>query len=100
VPVFAPEFIAAASSGRWTRLPGGDAPVTGFTIDSRQLAPGQCFVALKTDKRDGHDFLPAAQAAGAAAALAAKGKTTPLELPLKEIHDLLRAHGAILPGDV
>jgi hypothetical protein len=40
------------------------------------------------------------QAAGAAAALAAKGKTTPLELPLKEIHDLLRAHGAILPGDV
>jgi hypothetical protein len=40
------------------------------------------------------------QAAGAAAALAAKGKTTPLELPLQEIHDLLRAHGAILPGDV
>ena len=40
------------------------------------------------------------QAAGAAAALAAKAGTTPLEVPLKEIHDLLRTHGAIIPGDV
>lgn len=40
------------------------------------------------------------QAAGAAAALAAKAKSTPLDLPLKEIHDLLRTHGAIIPGDV
>jgi len=39
------------------------------------------------------------QAAGAAATLAAKAGTTPLEVPLKEIHDLLRAHGAIIPGD-
>jgi hypothetical protein len=30
------------------------------------------------------------QAAGAAATLAAKAGTTPLEVPLKEIHDLLR----------
>ena len=40
------------------------------------------------------------QAAGAAATLAAKHGTTPLEVPLKEIHDLLRNHGAIIPGDV
>ena len=40
------------------------------------------------------------QAAGAAAALAAKANSTPLEVPLKEIHDLLRTHGAIIPGDV
>ena len=39
------------------------------------------------------------QAAGAAAALAAQSGTTPLEVPLKEIHDLLRTHAAILPGD-
>ena len=39
------------------------------------------------------------QAAGAAAALAAKAGATPLEVPLKEIHDLLRTHGAIIPGD-
>lgn len=40
------------------------------------------------------------QAAGVAAALAAKAGSTPLEVPLKEIHDLLRKHGAIIPGDV
>ncbi len=40
------------------------------------------------------------QAAGAAAALAAKAETTPLEVPLKELHALLREHGAIIPGDV
>jgi hypothetical protein len=40
------------------------------------------------------------QAAGAAATLAAKAGTTPLEVPLKEIHTLLRDHGAIIPGDV
>ena len=39
------------------------------------------------------------QAAGAAATLAAKSGTTPLEVPLKNIHDLLRTHGAIIPGD-
>ena len=38
------------------------------------------------------------QAAGAAAALAAKGGTTPLEVPLAEIHRLLRENGAIIPG--
>jgi len=40
------------------------------------------------------------QAAGAAATLAAKGSTTPLEVPLEKIHQLLREHGAIIPGDV
>ena len=38
------------------------------------------------------------QAAGVAAALAAQRGTTPLEVPLAEIHQLLREHGAIIPG--
>ena len=38
------------------------------------------------------------QAAGAAAALATKAGTTPLEVPLKEIHAMLREHGQIVPG--
>ena len=38
------------------------------------------------------------QAAGAAAALAAGQGTTPLEVPLAEIHQVLREHGAIIPG--
>ncbi|MDB4614399.1 FAD-dependent oxidoreductase [bacterium] len=38
------------------------------------------------------------QAAGVAATLAAKSGTTPLEVPLAEVHALLREHGQIVPG--
>lgn len=38
------------------------------------------------------------QAAGVAAALAAKNGTTPLKLPIIEIQNLLRKHGAIIPA--
>ena len=38
------------------------------------------------------------QAAGAAAALAAGAGSTPLEVPMKEIHATLREHGQIVPG--
>ncbi|MFT5468746.1 MAG: hypothetical protein ACI8UO_003858 [Verrucomicrobiales bacterium] len=38
------------------------------------------------------------QAAGVAAALAAKAGATPLEVPLAEIHALLREHGQIVPA--
>lgn len=37
------------------------------------------------------------QAAGVAAALAAKSGTTPLKVPLNEIHSLLKEHGQIVP---
>ena len=49
-------------------------PITGISIDTRSLQPGDLFVALK-DQRDGHDFVPAAFKAGAAAALVAKTYT-------------------------
>ncbi len=39
------------------------------------------------------------QAAGAASALAARSGTTPLQVPLNDIRELLRKHGAIVPGD-
>ncbi|ATE58885.1 UDP-N-acetylmuramoyl-tripeptide--D-alanyl-D-alanine ligase [Thauera sinica] len=37
--------------------------------DSRSLAPGQLFVALRGERFDGHDFVAAAAAGGAAAAM-------------------------------
>lgn len=46
--------------------PRGD--VTGFSIDTRSLRPGNIFIALK-DQRDGHDFVGAAFKAGASAAI-------------------------------
>ena len=45
-------------------------PITGFSIDTRSLQPGEVFVALR-DVRDGHDFVLEAFRKGAAAALVA-----------------------------
>jgi UDP-N-acetylmuramoyl-tripeptide--D-alanyl-D-alanine ligase len=45
-------------------------PVTGFSIDTRSLQPGNVFIALK-DGRDGHEFVTNAFKAGASAAIVA-----------------------------
>jgi UDP-N-acetylmuramoyl-tripeptide--D-alanyl-D-alanine ligase len=47
----------------------GDFTVSGLSIDTRTLKPGDLFVALQGDNRDGHDFVKAAFEAKAGAAL-------------------------------
>jgi UDP-N-acetylmuramoyl-tripeptide--D-alanyl-D-alanine ligase len=47
----------------------GDFTVSGLSIDTRTLKPGDLFVALQGDNRDGHDFVKAALEAKAGAAL-------------------------------
>jgi UDP-N-acetylmuramoyl-tripeptide--D-alanyl-D-alanine ligase len=50
-----------------------EAAVTGpVVIDSRRVEPGGLFAALAGERVDGHDFAPAAVAAGAAAVLASR----------------------------
>jgi UDP-N-acetylmuramoyl-tripeptide--D-alanyl-D-alanine ligase len=57
--------IAAATAGT------ASAPfdVTGVTFDSREVGPGDLFVAMPGTVHDGHEFVDAAFAAGAAAAI-------------------------------
>lgn len=92
MPVFPPENLAAWTSGNWTSA--STSPLVGFTTDTRQLRKGQVFVALRTDKRDGHDFLSAAQAAGASAALVARADPA-LSLPQLVVADPLLAFQTI-----
>ncbi len=62
--------VAEAVGGRLTR---GDGTVTGkVTVDSRAVAPGDLFVAVPGERVDGHDFLGAAAATGAVAALSTR----------------------------
>ncbi|HRH88842.1 MAG TPA: Mur ligase domain-containing protein, partial [Rubrivivax sp.] len=58
--------------------------------DTRSLAAGDLFVALKGEHFDAHDFLAAARAAGAAAALAERGLAE-AGLPGLQVDDALAA---------
>lgn len=42
---------------------------TGFALDNREVRPGNVFIAIKGERVDGHDFVPAALSAGAVAAI-------------------------------
>lgn len=61
--------IAQLTKGR---LQGADVQVTGVTTDSRADCTGKLFVALQGPNFDGHDYVSAAQEAGAAAALVSR----------------------------
>src|SRR5688572_11021886 len=50
--------------------PPPSALVTGFATDSREVAPGDLFLAIKGAKVDGHDFDEQVLAKGAAGILA------------------------------
>jgi UDP-N-acetylmuramoyl-tripeptide--D-alanyl-D-alanine ligase len=92
MPSFDADSLAAWTEGRWSSRPDG-AP-TGFSADSRRISPGQAFVALRTDRRDGHDFLGAARAAGASAAIVARADPS-VALPQLVVADPLLALQAI-----
>lgn len=83
---------AAATGGRIE----GDWSVTGISIDSRSVAPGDLFVALSA-ARDGHDFVADALARGAGAALVSRvpeGVDPAQCLLVGDVMEGLRALGA------
>src|SRR5205814_1185958 len=47
----------------------GDFEATGVAFDSREIGPGDLFIAMKGEAADGHKFVDKAFAAGAAGAL-------------------------------
>ena len=66
-------------------------PVLGFSIDSRSLAPGDAFVAIRGPNRDGHAFVAAALDRGAACAIVDKTFPPRDEQKLVRVGDTLDA---------
>jgi UDP-N-acetylmuramoyl-tripeptide--D-alanyl-D-alanine ligase len=87
-------------------LPGG---ISGISIDSRTIAPGDAYFAIKGDLHDGHDFVAAALNAGAGLAVVERAQRGrfPADAPLVVVEDVLaglvdlaRAARARLGGQV
>src|SRR5690242_8898386 len=69
-------------------LPAG---ITGLSIDTRTIAHGEAFFAIKGDARDGHEFVDAALQAGAGLAVVAAGRRASFakDAPLLVVPDVL-----------
>jgi len=56
----------------------GSLVVSGYSIDSRTVADGELFFAVRGDRLDGHDFVAAAIARGAVAAVVSRARVATL----------------------
>jgi UDP-N-acetylmuramoyl-tripeptide--D-alanyl-D-alanine ligase len=71
-PLWTFDELVAAVHGR----PFGPVPdaISGVSIDSRTVAPGEAFFAIRGDNFDGHDFVSMALASGAATAVVSQDR--------------------------
>lgn len=83
---------AAMAAAMHAQVQGGlPAGITGISIDSRTIKPGEAYFAIKGDVHDGHAFVDAALKAGAALAVveaAQRGKFS-ADAPLLVVEDVL-----------
>ena len=70
-----------------------DVPFEGVSTDTRTVGAGNLFVALRGERFDGHDFVGAAQAAGAVCAVVEH--PVDADLPQLVVTDAGRAYGLI-----
>ena len=72
----------------------GERAVRGVTSDSRRVTPGGLFIATPGGRFDGHDFVPAAAAAGAVAAIVER-PVPDAGIPFAVVPDARRAAGPV-----
>ncbi|MEW6257888.1 MAG: UDP-N-acetylmuramoylalanyl-D-glutamyl-2,6-diaminopimelate--D-alanyl-D-alanine ligase [Pseudomonadota bacterium] len=89
-PLYEIDELVAATGGQVRGVPRA---ITGISIDTRTLAPGDAFFAITGDKSDGHDYVAAALENGAALAVVARDKAAdfPADAPLLLVDDVLAA---------
>ncbi len=85
--------LSAAARVLDARQVGEDVQFQGVSTDTRTLAAGNLFVALRGPHFDGHQYLEQARARGAAAA--AVSQTQAIDLPQLQVEDTRLALGAL-----
>ncbi len=86
---------AAVREALQMRGAGEGRTFTTVSTDTRSIVPGALFVALSGERFDAHQFLPAAAASGATAAIVRQGTPAVPGLDLLEVPDPLRAFGLL-----
>jgi UDP-N-acetylmuramoyl-tripeptide--D-alanyl-D-alanine ligase len=91
-PSISIDDLLAATGGRLLESTSVTA-IRGASVDSRNVARGSCFVALRGDRTDGHRHAIDALRAGAAAALVERPIDLPpdLDVAVVQVPDSLRA---------
>jgi UDP-N-acetylmuramoyl-tripeptide--D-alanyl-D-alanine ligase len=84
--------VAAAIGGQ---LHGADTSFTGVSTDSRNIQPGELFVALRGEKFDGHAYVAACLQQGAAAAMVDQSATELSATPLLVVEDTRQGLGQL-----
>ncbi|MBX3662699.1 MAG: UDP-N-acetylmuramoyl-tripeptide--D-alanyl-D-alanine ligase [Burkholderiales bacterium] len=87
--------LATAAKVTGGELRGADVAFAAVSTDSRGIRKGELFVALRGERFDGHDFLDAAAASGAAAALVDRAHAGNAPLPVAAVEDTTAALGAL-----
>jgi len=94
-PLWTVDAMAAAM--RASRAGALPAAISGISIDTRTVKPGEAFFAIKGDSRDGHDFVAAALKGGAGLAVVSADRRGALRLdgisnpPLLVVPEVLEA---------
>ncbi len=83
--------VAAVTGGDLSGPPWES--VSGVVTDSRAVAEGNLFVALRGERFDAHDFVGGAAEAGATAVVVERGRTLPDHISAVHVDDTLRALG-------
>ncbi|MDJ0785453.1 MAG: Mur ligase family protein, partial [Myxococcota bacterium] len=97
---FTLDEAAAWTGGRLSSAEAGTESLSAVSTDTRTLAPGSLFVAIRGPRHDAHDHLDAACRAGAEALLVERAEAVPSDasLPVIVVDDTTRALGALAAG--
>lgn len=110
--VWSIDWMTSASGGRLIRRPRGvsvsDPVVSGVSVDTRSIAEGEAFVALRGERFDGHGFVGEAAARGCSVVIVERESAVaklPEGVAAIRVHDaraaltkLALAHRSLLTG--
>lgn len=95
-----PVTVSSEQLCAWLNVPAlpRDLTITGFSTDTRTIAEGNCFIALKGENFNGNLYAAKAAEQGAAMCILSEEPTEALPVPYLVVEDCVKAYGRIAAG--